>query len=595
MMIFKKNKFSRKKYPIKEGIFGFAFGAFLVLGIFIYSLYSFAAWTSPTVAPPGGNVPEPINTGTAPQNKLGTFKIGTTTAPASVGNLILYNGKAAIGTSTLGTAGLLVANSGHNVNVVDVNTNRIVGLSLIPINSSEATSKFYADWVASTSKFWTGNVGGNIWNLNTGNVGIGTTNPSYVLAVAGGATGAAFAGSGGLRIQSNDFGVMGGGTYTSITGSTIAGGGMNAVGSNPMHIISGDNSSNILLAETGGNVGIGTTDASRAKFVTSGFVGNTSAIFGQGNAGVALSVSPADILFNAYISGGYKSMAAGSGAIISGSNGILSFLTGSNAAAADLPVTMTTAMTILNNGNVGIGTTNPRTALYTVGIIQASDGGATERILGLDINSSRARIEANYWGAGGTYVPMTFYTGGNERARIDTSGNVAIGTSSTASYRLTVDGTMAVKGDIKIAGQVNLGWGDLAEEFYTDKNYPAGTVLVMDNKSSFAKASADEGYKSARACTKKYDSTVIGVISENPGLVIGKIEAKFKAPVALNGVIKVRVNNSGGQIQQGDLLTTSAISGEAMLAANPKIGTIIGKALENDTGKGWVMALVNLK
>ena len=176
-------------------------------------------------------------------------------------------------------------------------------------------------------------------------------------------------------------------------------------------------------------------------------------------------------------------------------------------------------------------------------------------------------------------------TGSNGEIAIK-SGSVGIGTTApSATYKLDVVGLARFSTDIHVGGQVIVGSGDLAEDFYTDKIYPAGTVLVMDNN----------GYKSARACDKKYDTTVIGVISENPGLVIGQLDGKYKAPIALTGVIKVRVNSSGGQIHQGDLLTTSAISGEAMKATDPKIGTCIGKALENDNGKGYVMAIVNLK
>ena len=55
-----------------------------------------------------------------------------------------------------------------------------------------------------------------------------------------------------------------------------------------------------------------------------------------------------------------------------------------------------------------------------------------------------ARIASGIRGTG-TYLPLTFYTGGSERMRIDTSGNVGIGTSSPASNsRLYVSGGRTV-------------------------------------------------------------------------------------------------------------------------------------------------------
>lgn len=56
--------------------------------------------------------------------------------------------------------------------------------------------------------------------------------------------------------------------------------------------------------------------------------------------------------------------------------------------------------------------------------------------------STDIRIASSTSGAG-TALPMTFYTGGSERVRIDTSGNVGIGGTPSGTYKLEVNGAVA--------------------------------------------------------------------------------------------------------------------------------------------------------
>ncbi len=159
---------------------------------------------------------------------------------------------------------------------------------------------------------------------------------------------------------------------------------------------------------------------------------------------------------------------------------------------------------------------------------------------------------------------------------------VGIGTNNPAT---TTGLYLHVGGNAKIDGELELGGADVAEEFITQTVYEAGTVLVM----------GDNGYKSAKTSNKEYDTSVIGVVSDNASIVMGQVDSEKKAVVAMVGVVKVKINNSNGKIMKGDLLTTSFIEGEAMKAIDPKIGTIIGKSLEDSKGGNEIMALINLQ
>jgi hypothetical protein len=75
-------------------------------------------------------------------------------------------------------------------------------------------------------------------------------------------------------------------------------------------------------------------------------------------------------------------------------------------------------------------------------VIASASDPTNSSYLGVGIiTAASARITSDIIGTG-TYLPMTFFTGGSERVRIDTSGNVGIGTASPGE-RFNVNSTGA--------------------------------------------------------------------------------------------------------------------------------------------------------
>ena len=90
----------------------------------------------------------------------------------------------------------------------------------------------------------------------------------------------------------------------------------------------------------------------------------------------------------------------------------------------------------------------------------------------------------------------------------------------------------------------------------------------------------------------KDDRQVGGVVSTNPAhLMNSAIEGENITALALQGRVPCKVI---GLVQKGDMLVTSAIPGYAVVNNDPKVGTVIGKALanKNDTERGIVEIVV---
>jgi len=137
------------------------------------------AWTEPISAPPGGNVPAPLNTGVDGQAKAGGLLLAT--GSGITNGLIVQNGNVGIG--TVSPDNKLEVNGSIEIQVDDADNK---------LRFHDPGNYWYSMGIdrSDSGKFkinYGENVGDNAHfiMMSSGNVGIGVTDPGYTLTVGG--------------------------------------------------------------------------------------------------------------------------------------------------------------------------------------------------------------------------------------------------------------------------------------------------------------------------------------------------------------------------------------------------------------------------
>jgi hypothetical protein len=398
-------------------------------------------------------------------------------------------------------------------------------------------------------------------NGNTGNVGIGETNPAYPLHVISTNTAPAMQGENGSQT-----GVAVRGRATHGTGTNVG-----------------------VWGESAGHTGVG------VRGLTTHNTGSTTAIWGETASSSGKGVrgratrqtgNNVGVLGESFSNSGVGVCGfadAGSGITfgvcghVESGDGFAGYFTGGRN---------------FFQGRVGIGTTDP------VGRLVVATGSSSEKVVNIQrldeaVQFSKMLLLQALLASSDEMQFIECDRGGDIKFRVWGDGDVtADGTfSSPADFaemiRVT-DGPDSVEpGDVMVI--------DVSGSRAVVKSTTARSTLVAGVYSTKPGVLGSEHDWDDVARELGHDPTSDSPQTESLkpqelGRRIGEV------PVAVVGIVPCKVSAENGPIMPGDLLVTAATPGHAMFDENPRVGTVIGKALEPlESGRGVIRVLVTLQ
>jgi hypothetical protein len=361
--------------------------------------------------------------------------------------------------------------------------------------------------------------------------------------------------------------VSGGVTAASVAGGVITGSSVSVTGTINGTTVTGTSLTVSTGNITGGNLLLSGAiqDSGQLDIQTTASNGNIVLTpNGTGNVNTGANVSVTGRVTAASVVGG---VITGSSSSVTGAQTAAStvggVITGSSVSVTGAQTAASTVGGVITGSSVSV--TGAQTAASTVGGVitgsSTSVTGATTAasVVGGVMTGTSVSVSGTVTGGNVTTAgQLTVNSGGNAIAIINgsTDGIGNIGSSG--------DGFNTV-----FAKATSAQYADLAEKYTADAEYAPGTVVVFGGTHEVTVDAADA------------DRKVAGVVSTNPAYIMNdRLDSEFTATVALTGRVPCFVI---GTVRKGDMMVAAGL-GRARAEADPKVGTVIGKALEDFDG-----------